>query len=307
MAGQIGWKREATWGTAVVVDTFVPPISSTLNVDEGWMRPAGIRAGRRVRPLALLGARKISGSVDLEMPNVSVASLLKDMFGAVATTGAGPYTHTFTPGDANESLTLQTGVQDATGTVQPFTASGVKLDSWELSAAVGEFARLKFDWTGKDLVTATALASASYAAGLVPFTFVQATLTVSGSSVASARAVTLRASKGLRNDRHVLGSRLIQQQLEEDRFEFTGSITADFDSLTLYNLQVSGGATALVVTLSNGTDSLQVTTNVQISGDAPSLQKHGLEEQTINFEVAHGTSDASGITAVLTNTEATAA
>lgn len=307
MAGQVGWKREVTWGTAVTVDTFMPVVSSNLSVDEGWMRPKGIRAARRTRNLATLGARKVSGSVNMEFPNTSIASLLKDMFGAVNTTGAGPYTHTFTPGTADESLTLQTGITDAAGTVQPFTASGVKLDSWELSANVGEFAMLSFDWTGKDIVTATALASASYASTLVPFTFVQASLTVNGSAVASARKVSLKAAKNLRNDRFVLGSRNILQQLEEERFDFTGTIEADFDSLTIYNLQVAGTAVALVVTLSNGTDSLTVTANIQVFGDAPNLDQPGLEPQTINFEVGHGTTDATAITAVLISaTEVTA-
>lgn len=307
MAGQVGWKTEATWGTAVVVDTFVPVLNANLNVDEGYIRAEGIRSGRRTRNPGRLGARVLSGSTELELPNISIATLFKHLFGSVSTTGAGPYEHTFTPGaHLGLSFTQQIGIEDATGTVQPFTASGCKAGGWSLSCSVGELAKLSYDWTAKDVVTATALASASYAAGLTPFTFVEGSITVNGAAVASANAVTLTASKGLRDDRHVLGSRNIREQLEQQHFEFTSEITADFDDLTLYALAAAGTQVASVLTFDNGTDDLVITTSGQVIGDAPSLTTIGLEAQTIRLDHSNATSDANTITAVLTNTETTA-
>lgn len=308
MAGQVGWKTESTWGTAVTVDTFVPVTSASLDIDEGYLRPAGIRAGRRTRNPGRVGARKVSGSVELELPNVSVAALMKHMFGAVSTTGAGPYTHTYTPGaHVGKSLTQQVGVTDAGGTTRPFTASGVKLGGWSLSCAVGDFAKLSYDWTAKDVVTATALATATYASGLTPFTFVEGSISVNGSTVGSARSVTLSASKGLRDERHVLGSRYIKEQLEEDHFEFTSEIEADFEDLTLFALAPAATQVASVLTFNNGTDTLTITCSGQVIGDPPSLTSVGLESQTIRLEHSHATSDASAIQAVLVNTEASAA
>lgn len=308
MAGQVGFKSEATWGTAVVVDTFVPVTNASLDIDEGYLRSNGIRAGRRTRGPGRLGARKVSGSVELELPNVSIAALMKHMFGAVTTTGTGPYTHTYTPGPhVGKSLTLQVGITDATDTVQPFTASGVKLGGWSLSCKVGELAMLSFDWTGKDVVTATALASASYASGLVPFTFIEGSISVNGTAVASANSVTLSASKNLRDDRHVLGSRYIREQLEDDFFDFTTEISADFDNLTLYNLAPAGTQVASVLKFDNGTQTLTITTSGRVIGDPPSLTRMGLEEQTIRLEHSSGTSDADAVTAVLVNTESSAA
>lgn len=308
MSGQVGWKSEGTYGTGVTVDTFVPVLASNVKVDEGYMFPAGIRAGRRTNPPGLLGKRTISGSLEMELPNVSIAALLKHLMGTVNTTGSGPYTHAFTPGAAlGDSLTLQTGVADITDTVQPFTAVGVKPQGWELSCAVGEFAKLKVDWTGRDMTTGTALASASYTSGIAPFTFVQASVSVGGTPVATARSVSLKAAKGLRADRHVLGSRLINQQLEEERFVFDGSIVADFESLTLYNLAAAATSVALSIVLNNGTDTLTVAATIQITGDAPSLTKNGLEEITLNYMVGHASSDATALTMTLVNSEASAA
>lgn len=308
MAGQVGWKSESTWGTGVTVDTFMPVLGANLEIDEGYLRSEAIRAGRYTRSPARLGARVVSGNVEMELPNTSVATILKHMVGGVATTGAGPYTHTFTPATPfAKSFTLQVGIEDAGGTVRPFTATGTKVSSWEISCEVGSLARLSFDWTAKDVVTVTALATASYSASLVPFTFIEGSVTVNGSPVASARSVTLSAQKNLRDDRHVLGSRYIREQLAEGHWEITSEITADFDDLTLFNLAAAGTQVGSVLTFSNGTESLTITTSGQVVGDPPSLTGVGVEEQTIRLDHSHATSDASAFTAVLVNSEATAA
>lgn len=310
MSGQLGVKSETTWGTAVTPDLFVPVLAANLTVDEGLMRPRGIRAGRRTLVPARLGRKVVSGQTRLELPYITVATLLKHMFGSVVTTGAGPYTHTATPGAQTgtlKSFTQQIGINDITDTVRPFTASGCKITGWELSCQVGEFAQLSYDWIGKDVVTATALATASYASGVgVPFTFVEGSVSVAGSSVATARAMTLRGAKNLKADRHVLGSRTILEQLEQERFEFSGSITCDFESLTQYAAAAAATEVAIVETFSNGTQSLTITMNAQLMNVAPSLTTNGLEEQTLNFEVGHATSDASAITAVLINSDTVA-
>jgi len=307
MSGQLGLKSESTWGTAVTVDTFVPVLSAKQKVEEGYIRSEGIRAGRRTRNPATLGRRVLGGDVELELYNGSVATLLKHYFGAVSTTGAGPYTHTFTPGaHLSKSLTIQTGVEDTAGTVDPFTASGAKIESWKIGGKVGELAKTSFSFTAKDMTTATALASATYST-LTPFSFVQATVTVNGSAVASANDVTLSCTKGLRNDRHVLGSRLILEQREQQKFEFMTEIVADFDSLTLFNLAVAATQVTSVLTFSNGTESLTITCSGQVVGDPPSLENQGIEPQTIRLDHSHASSDASAITAVLIDSETSAA
>lgn len=307
MSGQMGLKTESTWGTGVTVDKFVPVLSAKLNIDEGYIRSEGIRGGRRTRNPARLGRRIVGFGIEQELYNGTIATLLKHAFGTVNTTGAGPYTHTFTPGaHLGLSFTAQTGVEDTAGTVDPFTATGSKMDSWSISAAVGELAKFSYEAVAKDVTTATALASASYAT-LTPFSFVEASITVNGSAVASANKVTLSCNKGLRKDRHVLGSRLILEQREEEKFEFTTEIEADFDALTLFNLAVAATQVASVLTLSNGTESLTITCSGQVIGDPPSLEHQGIESQTIRLDHSHASSDASAITAVLIDSESSAA
>lgn len=307
MSGQVGLKSEATYGTGVTPDIFVPVLSASLNIDEGYIRSEGIRAGRRTRNPARLGRRVVGATVEQELYNGSVATLLKHAFGAVSTAGAGPYTHTYTPGaHLSKSFTLQIGVEDTGGTVNPVTLTGAKMPSWSLSAAVGELAKFRYDVSAKDSTTATALATASYST-LTPFSFIDASITVNGSAVASANAVTISCNKGLRTDRHVLGSRTILEQREQDRFEFMTEITADFDALTLWNLSIAATQVASELTLSNGTESLVITCSGQVVGDPPSLKSQGIESQTIRLDHSHASADASTITAVLIDSEASAA
>src|SRR5687768_9626779 len=128
MAGQMGLKSETTFGTGVTPDIFVPVLSANATIDEGYIRSNGIRAGRRTRTPARLGARVVGGTVTTELYNGSIATLLKHAFGAVATTGAGPYTHTYTPGaHLAKSFTMQLGIEDTAGTVNPFTFTGCKI------------------------------------------------------------------------------------------------------------------------------------------------------------------------------------
>lgn len=383
MAGQWARKRETNFAIPPAPDDFYPVLEHSIKVDQGWMRPKGIRAGRRTRQPAQRGARKVTGHTKFEFLTTPSASILLDMFGAV--TGSGPLT--FTPGSANESFVSQGGMTDSTGTVRPVTGYGCKLDDFTLSAKVLDFVILDLNYTGADAAlhrsvadgattngsptvtsvtaaftagdlgrpisgtgipansfvglvnsatsialsssprlhtavnaTATAtgltlqigiaLAAASYGSG-VPWTFLHSSLTAAGASIASATEFSLKGSKNLRNQRHTLGSPVILEQLEEERFDYVTNVNMDFDSNAFSILQMSAGQASLVTTLADaiegGTNSLVITQNVQVPSDLPALTKPGLESQSLTFEAGHATADSSTITAVLTNGETSAA
>lgn len=310
MAGQFGLAAETTWGTGVTPTKFFEVLSANQTVDEGYMRRQGIRAGRRIQGPPKLGAKVVSGQARMELPNTGgAATLWKLIMGAVNTTGSGPYTHVFTTGaqtGSGKSATIQTGITDASGTVQPFTHTGAKVHQAELSCQVRQFAELSVDWTAKDYTTGTSLASASYAAGLDPFTFVEGTISIDATPVGSARGVTMRWDKALKTDRHHFGSRLINEQLEEGKWAVGGSITYDFENLTMFNHIAAADELDLLLEFDNGSHTLTVEATVIIVGDAPSLTTNGLEEQTLNYEVQGSSTDAAALTVTLVNDEATA-
>lgn len=310
LAGQIGFKSESTWGTPVTVDTF-PDGATAENIKNTIARieSKGIRAGRLAAHTWAAGSVKIAGDIDLELWNQPLATLLTHMFGSVATTGTGPYTHTATPGSLKgKSLTVQVGRPDITGTVRAFTYAGVKITDWELACKVGEIPTLKLSVSAKSETTATALASASYLADSSPFTFVQGSLTVAGSAVATLNDVSLKAKNNLKVDRNVVNaSASIIEQLDSGMREYTLTATSDFEDLTAYTRYTAGSEVAAVLAFDNGTDSLTITLNVRTDGDTPVLSGMEILKQPLTLTATSETSDADVITAVLVNGESSAA
>ena len=151
MDAQIGYALESSVGTPVTPTAFVPLLSETLAQDKTRLESAGIIAGRRVLTSDQWngGNVTVSGSIQHELYNRGLGKLFTAMFGAVSTTGAGPYTHTFTPGDlTGDALTIQVGRPATNGTVYPFTYAGMKVTSWEIACAQGEIATLGLDVSG---------------------------------------------------------------------------------------------------------------------------------------------------------------
>lgn len=150
-AAQIGYALEVTVGTPVTTTAFIPLVSESLTQDRTRLESSGILAGRRVLTSDQYngGDVTVSGSVQHELYNRGLGKLFTAIFGAVTTTGSGPYTHTFSPGDlTGDALTVQVGRPATNGTIFPFTYAGMKVASWEIACAAGEIATLGMDLVG---------------------------------------------------------------------------------------------------------------------------------------------------------------
>lgn len=304
--GQLGLVSEVTPGTLVTVTKFPPFLSENIKNNIAYMDSQTISARRTLR-ITKKGAQQVEGGISLELGNATIATLMKHMFGAVATTGAGPYTHTYTPGDlTGKSMTVQVGRPATTGTVHPFTYGGVKVREWTISCNVGEIAKLDVSVIGMSETTATALATASYDATWSPFVFTEGTVTVAGSAVGTVRSLSLTGTNMV-DHRHRVGSSSALQPLEVGVRPYTGTITSDFDALTNYALFTAGTQAAVVLAFTNGTHSLTITMNAQFVGETPEVSGYELLAQPLPFRAMSGTSDAAAITAVLVNGESSAA
>lgn len=309
LAAQVGLKTETTWGTAVAVDRFTPLISESMTEKIERLESAGIAPGARVLRSGqwAAGNVEVSGDLGFELYQQGMGLWFRHMFGAVSTSGAGPYTHTFTPGDmSDDHFTLQIGKPDVAGTVQPFTFSGCKVTEWELAAKAGELVTLGVSVVGKDLVTGTSLATASYGTGSgLPFSFAHASVTVGGSA-AYVKEITLKGSNGLAVDRRGIGSAYIKEPLEAELRAYEGEMVCEFESLTQMNLFRNGTENALVLTIDAGSAAkCVITTNVRYDGSTPEVQGRGVTELKVPFKCLGPSTDAGAITAVLTNSDAT--
>ncbi len=309
MVAQLGVKAETTWGTFVAPTRFYPLISESLTEDIERIESEGIITGRRLLTSEQWAAGNVivGGDIESELYQQGMGALLKACFGAVSTTGAGPYVHTFTPGDlTDDHLSVQVGKPDVAGTVQPFSFYGMKVDEWELAIEAGGLVTLTTSLVGKQLATADALATASFGTGAAtPFTFKHASATVAGGA-AKVKKINIKGSNGLDADRRFIGTEYIDEPLEADLREYSGTLDLEFESLTMYNRFRNANEFAVVATISAGASaSLAVTMNVRADGSTPEVDGRGIVQLSIPFKVIGTTTDALGITAVLTNTDAT--
>ena len=319
LAAQLGIKDESTHGTAVVVDRFYEIISAPFALNIERMESAGLRAGTRVlrSDRWVAGAKSVTGTINMEIANKSFGLWLKHMFGTIASaqpdSGGSPtvWEHTATPGDLPVGLTIQVGVPDETGTVQPFTYEGCMVDSWEIEATVGEIGKVTVSIDAEDEKTATALASASYPTGLTLLTFVEATLDIAGSEV-DVKSFSVAGSNSLATDRGKLGSALRKKPSETAQREYTGSVDAYFSGLTDYTRFVAGTEAALVATfigvVINGAFNyeLELTMNVRFDGDTPTVDGPDEIMQPLTFKCLDtGAGPSTAITAVYRTTDTT--
>ncbi len=308
MAAQLGFAPEVTYGTGVTPTAFLPLVSESLTAQRERLESAGIIAGRRVLTSDQWspGNVTVSGDVELELYNRGLGPLFRVMFGDVSTTGAGPYTHVFTPGDlAGDALTVQVGRPGTAGTVHPFTYTGMKVGSWELACAAGEIATLKLAMVGRDETTATALASATYPATIKPLHFDHAAVSLAGSPVL-VKSFTLAGDNGLDAGRRFLGDDLIAEPLEAGLRTYDGTLDVEFVDLTQYNRYVNASEVALSIVFTSGTDTVTIAANMRLDGETPNVSGTELLAQTVGFKAVASGADATAITATLVNGDATA-
>jgi hypothetical protein len=306
LAAQVGFARETTYGTFVTPTNFIEFVEESISNEIERVESKAIRANQLVMRSDdwRKGQEKISGDVTFELWNKGFAFLLEMMFGAISTAGpsSGLYTHTFTPGHNPPSATFQVGrpeINFATPAVVPFTYKGALVESWELSASVGDPVQVKCSLVGQAEVTNQNLATASWPTGLELLTFVGASLTVGGTEV-PVKEVTLEGSNGLDTDRYFLHSTQMQRPATAEMREFGGSFKAEFTSMDLYNAYIAGTESALVVTfagVSNPTHKLVVTTNVRFDGETPVASGTEILEQEIKFRCVATGADATAISA----------
>lgn len=209
--------------------------------------------------------------------------------GSAAITSA---TAAFTAGDVGKPI-AGTGIPAAATilSVQSPTAATLSANATATGAAV-------------TFTFGLAAATASYSAGLLPFSFIECSVGLNGVTVASATDYTLAGNKGLTKN-FVLGSRFIREQRELEVFSYESDIKCDFDSYSLYLLQEAATVISSSTVFSNGTDSVTIAATGQLTSAVPGLTTRGQEMMDVKVDHS-GTTDASTLTVTVNNSEASA-
>lgn len=262
LSSQIGYAAETTYGTVVTVTRFLDLISADINPDIDAVEAFASSRGRMIRT----GRRKVfekgpKGSVSHPVMTKGMGLLLKHMLGTSASAqqgGTSEYHHTFTvdltSGKQGLMLTTQLGKPDTadTSTIHPFTFGGGKIVGWELKCDLDGMLELMLDMDFKNVVTSTALASASYASGDDFFIFEEGAVTLNSVSQ-FVRSFSLKGEEGMDVDRRALGNTK-RQPIAAAEQVLTGTLDVEFESLTAHAAFVAGTElTNLIVTFDTGT------------------------------------------------------
>jgi len=298
---------ETTKNTRATPTVALPFVQENMTGGPEQKKSKALRAGRRMPHKFSAGVKLWGGQFNMELQSESIGKLLRLMFGTVNTTGAGPFTHTYTIGDL-PSGTFQKGIPQAdSDTVDPYDYLGGMCRSWSLEVnPANTYVNLMLDLAFYDELLNQTLATPTYAAG-TSLLFTHGSLTVAGSALCF-DTLTLNGDNGLRVAHKVCAADAGRPTItEQNERVYGGTFTADYEGLTQYQRFVNGTEGALVLAFSAGASaSLTLTGNVRYTGTTPVVTGPEVVKQPAPFEFMHATADASALAPVLINTDATA-
>lgn len=258
---QVGIVNEVTYGTSVVVTKFYEFNQEAITETEGRTEGDPLRVGTftkrsdRFTPY-FSGA---AGSLQMDVMTKGFGYWLQHMLGTTVTTGPAEtsvYTHTGTMSDLiGKFFTLQVARPfHPSGTVQAFTYSGGKVTKWQLSNSVDGNLVADLDVDFQQVATATALATASYPAGMENFTWAGGQVTVAGANF-DITELSVAGDNGLDVGRRQIRANTLKKEPTGGRRDVTWSMKADFQDLTqrtLVHSATAAGALAQIVATWNG-------------------------------------------------------
>lgn len=272
---QIGYKKEASFGVAETVDTFIEPSEEDLDWLPEFVQGAGLRVGRRVNRAdrRAVGREWVGGSFTTEVLSKGHGKLFEAALGTATSTVASgsAYQQLFTPTatDYLNSYTIQKGIPPlGGGTTLAHTFNGMVCSGFEFTSSNAGLPTITWNWIGKGYDTTTALETASYASGTEIFSFPNATLTLGGTVTVPTTTALSSGGTATSNIREF--NFTWDNALDENGFNFggagkrsrkpavgirsgTGNFVAEFDGATVRNLFLNQTNTALTYKLLSGT------------------------------------------------------
>jgi hypothetical protein len=305
---QIGYAVETTAGTYVAPTKTIEHVSESIKFQQERIESQGIKAGRRGGSGRwALGRGWVEGSIQHELSASTIGPILRNLMGAVSTSGSNPYTHVLTYGAASEGgLTIQVGRPDLSGTVNAFSYLGCQITELSLSSKVGEIAMLDFSIYGQKEDTAQSLAATSYPSAWSPFTFAHGVLSLAAAEY-EFDDINLMFNSGLMTGRHTHRSSTPTQPRISKEANFRtagGTINSEFISMAAYNRFKNGTEAALSMVFNAGASAqLTVAGNVRFDGETPNVSGPEMLKQALPFKFLSTTSDAGMLTVTLVNAD----
>lgn len=306
--GHFVYSLEPTPGTREVPAIALPFIQESMRDQGSQPLPnLGIVKGRRMMHGAQRTKSDIRGQVRIPLIADGIGSLLKAAFGAVSTTGTGPYVHELTRGYPLPSLSAQIGWEDNAGTDFRKDYIGALVDGWTMNVAANQNPDIQFDLAALSEERDAYPAIVPSFGTLSYFEFSDATVAIDGGSTICFDTASLTGRNNLYQSPAICPSNPRATVYEDAGMtEVTGTIGRDFDAWTYYDKFVAGTEATIQIVLTAGAAAkLQFDLNVRFTGETPQISGQERIKQGIPFTVLSATDDATACTVTLTNSDAT--
>jgi hypothetical protein len=277
------------------------PFESSSVKSSQPLNESDTHTGTRHRTAPWLGNISVSGDVVVPLDARNIGYWLMLALGTPATTGAGPYTHTFSPGDTLPSAALESGFSVPSSHYSLF--NGCKVNQLSLS------------FGGEQKLTATAsIMGATETPGTTSmddaptdhiverFANIQSSINEGGSQSAVITGLDITLANDMDGE-PIIGSGGVVSDLVEGWCTVTGTVKALFTNQALYNKAINGTESSIEVTLTTGAHSL-VLTLPEIRYERAGLERNGAKGVYVSLPFSAYYADAAGgttIKAVLEN------
>ncbi len=317
--GQVGWKKEVTFGTYAVPDIFGEVVSEDLEYVPTRVQGSGLRSGRRFNrsDRRVLTRSEVTGSFTTEATTKLMGKLFEAVLGGTGTStliAGSAYQQLFTPTttDPLNSYTIQVGVPPVGGgAVLPHNFLGCVFTGFEFALPEQGPATIKWNVVGKSFESSTALASASYPTTYELFSNVHATMTL-GTTI-TVPTTTALATGGTASSNVREFSLTYENAVDQNGFNIggagartrkpalglrvgTGSFTAEFDTATIRDYFVNDTNVAITLRLQTTTvisgssyPTIEFTIPVaRLNGETPKLNAGDVTTLSVDFDVLDG-------------------
>jgi len=229
---QVIIQEQSAFDTEPAADAQLVPIAS-----------CGLRQSRPLASSPLLRGNRNPAKPDRDNTEVSgpigtvlqayPGLLFKAALGAVVTTGAGPYVHTFTLGASLPWLLVEKGFTDIG---KFFKYLNCKVNRMHLAMTPSGQQKIEFDLLGVgEEISGTSFDATPTDLGVQAFDgYTLGTIEEGGAAIADVVGIDLTLENGLDGDQFVLGGGGKRQDLPEGTAKVSGTLKARFTDTALY-------------------------------------------------------------------------
>ena len=295
-------KKEAVWGTAITPTEKLEIISSSLKSNVARTAGASIYTGNSGMSRKHYDLRYESGG-QIVMPAKysALGYLLEAAFGAVGTTGTGPYVHTYTLGGQNQlpSLTIEDVLGDSGNAI---TYAGCMVQRFEAAWSAAEAGgRFTFDLLAEDGSAPAAATSLTIDAGTVIMPYDSGTFAFNAQTY-SLNSFSVTIDNGI-DRRYKLGAIKTKKPQPVNQRSVTLRIVLDVDD-AFQTAQLAGTQGDATITFTSGSEIAAWTVqNAWLQSTDSQRNGHGIVELTVVMMAEDDDTDA-GLELIVTNAQA---